>query len=75
MADYPYGRYYSPLDHMKAYVQSDVDETQRLYEEAFNLPATKHEYTSEQNGNTVVVFNTKVVIITETGDVREYARV
>jgi hypothetical protein len=75
MGDEFYRRGYSPLDHMKAYLDHDVSETTRLYEEAFGLPATEHEYTSEQNGNTVIVFNTKVVIVTESGDVREYARV
>jgi len=69
-----YERAWTPYDHMRAYQEHDRAETTRLYEEAFGLPRTRHEYTSEQDGNTVIVFSTKVIIVTASGDVREYAR-
>lgn len=76
-----YARGYSPFDQIRRYAEYDQAETQRLYEETFPayeeaFPASKtvHEYTSEQDGNTVIVFNKKVVIVTASGDVREYAR-
>jgi len=69
-------RPYSPYDHMLAYQERDVNETKRLYDEVFKVDERKtlHEYTVESNGITVVIFNTKVVVVMANGTVEEFAR-
>jgi hypothetical protein len=77
MGDFPGAspyRGYSPLDHMKAYNDYDVDYAHRLYNEVQEPRKTLHEFTVERDGVTVVVFNTKVVVVHENGDVQEFAR-
>ena len=49
-------------------------ETARLYREQSDPRKTLHEFTGEQDGTTVVVFNTKVVIVQPNGSVQEFAR-
>lgn len=70
----PWGRGWSALDHMRMYAKADVDENARLYREHFEPRKTLHEFTGEQDGTTVIVFNTKVVVVKENGTVQEFAR-
>jgi hypothetical protein len=63
-----------PYDQMRVYQEHDVAETVRLYDEVNDPRKTLHEFTVERDGVTVVVFNTKVVIVHENGDVQEFAR-
>jgi len=69
-----YDRAWSPYDHMQMYRNRDLAETQRLYAEAFEPRKTLHESTMEKDGVTVIVFNTKIVIVHENGTVQEFAR-
>ena len=69
-----FDRAYSPYDHTRAYQEHDVSEARRLFDEKFYAPETLHEFTVENNGVTVVVFNTKVVLVQENGTVEEFAR-
>jgi hypothetical protein len=61
---------------MRAYQERDVNETRRLYDEVFKIDERKtlHEFTAESNGITVVIFNTKVVVVMANGTVQEFAR-
>lgn len=77
--DKPFGRGWSALDHIRQYAEYDVAETQRLADHMkryrdFEPRKTLHEYTLSQDGTTVVVFNTKVVIVQANGTVQEFAR-
>lgn len=74
--DKPFGRggAWSALDHMRQYAEADVAETARLYRERSDPRKTLHEFTGEKDGTTVIVFNTKVVIVQANGTVQEFAR-
>lgn len=63
-----------PMERMRAYQQNDIAETEKLYEFADEPRKTLHEFTSEKNGFTIVVFNTKIVVVKENGVVEEFAR-
>jgi hypothetical protein len=71
MGDFPGA---SPYDQMRAYNDYDVDYAHRLYKEVQEPRKTLHEFTAEQDGTTVIVFNTKIVIVKENGVVQEFAR-
>jgi len=69
-----YDRAWSPYDHMRQYRDNDVAESWRLWTEVNEPRKTLHESTMEQDGVTVIVFNTKIVIVHANGTVQEFAR-
>ena len=71
MGDFPGA---SPYDQMRAHQQRELVATQKLRDEVLTPRETVHEFTAESNGITVVIFNTKVMLIHKNGEMHEFPR-